>query len=169
MNLTAQEEYGLRCLLRVAQHEGPGPLTIQEIAEAEGLSPEYTAKLMRILRQGELVASTRGAGGGYRLARPAGSTTLSEVISVLGGGIFPASFCESHSGQQRDCVHVGGCTVRSVWRTLSSVVEAVLREVTLADLCRQTDGAPLEAKLARLAVGSAQGPGEEGARPAEGH
>ena len=56
MQLLAQEEYGLRCLIQVARHAGPDPLTIPEIAEREGLSPEYAAKLMRALRQAELVA-----------------------------------------------------------------------------------------------------------------
>ena len=51
MQLLAQEEYGLRCLLQVAQHRGEEPLSIQTVAEREGLSPEYAAKLMRALRK----------------------------------------------------------------------------------------------------------------------
>ena len=58
MQLLAQEEYGLRCLIQVARHPGPEPLTIPEIAEREGISPEYVAKLMRTLRQGDFVVST---------------------------------------------------------------------------------------------------------------
>ena len=75
MHLLAQEEYGLRCLVQLARHRDSTPLTIPEIAAAEGLSPEYTAKLMRALRQGGLVMSTRGAAGGYRLARRAEEVT----------------------------------------------------------------------------------------------
>ena len=56
MQLLAQEEYGLRCLIQVARQRGPDPLTIPEIAEREGISPEYAAKLMRALRQTELSA-----------------------------------------------------------------------------------------------------------------
>ena len=67
MHLSAQEEYGLRCLVQLARHVGEEPMRIQEIARAEGLSSEYVAKLMRILRNGNLVDSTRGASGGYRL------------------------------------------------------------------------------------------------------
>ena len=83
MHLLAQEEYGLRCLVQLARHRGSSPLTIPEIAAAEGLSPEYTAKLMRALRQGGLVMSTRGAAGGYRLARPAEEVTAWEVLEKL--------------------------------------------------------------------------------------
>ena len=88
MQLLATEEYGLRCLVQVAQHAGERPLTIPEIAGAEGLSSEYTAKIMRALREGGLVTSTRGAAGGYRLARPAREITPWDVIQALGGSLF---------------------------------------------------------------------------------
>ena len=64
MKLSAQEEYGLRCLLRLGAQGDGGSLTIPEISRTEGISPEYVAKLMRILRQGGLVTSARGATGG---------------------------------------------------------------------------------------------------------
>ncbi|MBW1880776.1 MAG: Rrf2 family transcriptional regulator [Deltaproteobacteria bacterium] len=55
MRLSAQEEYGLRCLLQVTRSADPKPIQITEIARREGLSPEYTAKLLRVLRQGGLL------------------------------------------------------------------------------------------------------------------
>jgi Rrf2 family protein len=134
VHLLAQEEYGLRCMLQVARSRGEEPLTIPEIAGAEGLSAEYTAKLMRALRRGGLVVSTRGAGGGYRLARPACEITAWEVLHVLGGSIFPESFCESHPGQRRDCIHSTNCSVRALWRTVEDTVRGVLSKITLADL-----------------------------------
>lgn len=136
MHLLAQEEYGLRCLLQVAQHRGPEPLTIPEIAEAEGLSPEYTAKLMRALRQGNLVTSIRGPGGGYRLARDPKEVTAWEVIGSLGGSFFPESFCDSHPGVLRDCIHSTDCSIRALWRALETGLRDVLGRITLADLQR---------------------------------
>jgi Rrf2 family protein len=140
MQLLAQEEYGLRCLIQVARHdqggEGRGLLTIPEIAQAEGLSTEYTGKLMRALRQGGLVMSTRGAGGGYRLARPAEQITPWDVIQALGGSFFPESFCETHPGQLRDCVHTTDCSIRALWRRVEGAVQNVLGAVTLDDLQR---------------------------------
>ena len=134
MHLLAQEEYGLRCLLQVARHQGSRPLTIAEVAQAEGLSPEYTAKLMRALRKGQLVVSTRGAGGGYRLARPAREITPWQVMRVLGGSFFDDGFCEGHPGLLRDCVHTADCAVRSLWRKLESTVRELLESITLEDL-----------------------------------
>lgn len=136
MHLLAQEEYGLRCLVQLARHRGSSPLTIPEIAAAEGLSPEYTAKLMRALRQGGLVMSTRGAAGGYRLARPAEEVTAWEVLEKLGGSLFPESFCDSHPGSLRDCVHSTACSIRSLWRSVEGAVRGVLEHVTVADLAR---------------------------------
>jgi len=140
MQLSSQEEYGLRCLLQVARHEGrPEPLQIPEIAAAEGLSPEYAAKLMRSLRQTGFVVSTRGAAGGYRLARPAESISVWEVLSTLGGPLFPDSFCEAHPGQLRDCVHTTDCSLRALWRWVGGALQEALRGVSLADLGR-TEG-----------------------------
>lgn len=134
MHLLAQEEYGLRCLLNVARHTGPGELTIPEIAVAEGLSPEYTAKLMRVLRQGGLVGSIRGASGGYHLARPADAITVWEAIQVLGGSLFPEDFCDTHPGRQHDCVHATDCSIRALWKVVDGAVGRILKGITLADL-----------------------------------
>ena len=136
MHLLSQEEYGLRCLVQVVRHPGPEPLTIPEIARREGLSPEYAAKLMRALRRGGLVSSTRGAGGGYRLVGAPESITAWDVMAILGGSFFPDSFCEAHPGQHRDCVHSVDCSIRALWRRLEGAMQGVLQGVTLADLLR---------------------------------
>ncbi len=135
MHLTAQEEYGFRCVLQVAQHEG-SPLTIPAIAAREGLSPEYTAKLMRALRRAGLVTSTRGPAGGYRLARPATEISAWQVIESLGGSFFPDEFCDTHRGQLTSCVHITSCAIRSLWSVVESSVCSVLDKVTLADFKR---------------------------------
>ena len=137
MHLLAQEEYGLRCILQVARSGGDAPLTIPQISEAEGLSTEYTAKLMRTLRQGGLLTSTRGAGGGYHLARPADEITVWDVLQVLGGSFFPDGFCDSHPGQLRDCVRTTDCSVRALWQRVETAVRGILGSVTLADLQRR--------------------------------
>jgi Rrf2 family protein len=134
MHLSSQEEYGLRCLLRLATHDAESPVRIQDIAEAEGLSQEYVAKLMRILRNGELVTSTRGASGGYHLARAAADITVWEAIVVLGGSFFTDSFCQSHPGSLRDCVHSTDCSIRALWRNVGGLLRAALSSVTLENL-----------------------------------
>ncbi len=149
MQLLAQEEYGLRCLLELSRHPAGGPLTIHEIAAAEGLSADYAAKLLRALRRGGLVASTRGAAGGYRLARSAGEITAWDAVCVLGGALFPDAFCECHPGQRAVCVRQTDCALRSLWRTVDDAVRSVLSRVTLEDLTSRE--AQVSLKLLQLA------------------
>jgi Rrf2 family transcriptional regulator, iron-sulfur cluster assembly transcription factor len=131
MKLTSQEEYGLRCLLRLAR-EGES-LTIPKIAQKEGISNFYVAKLMRILRRGELVKSVRGQAG-YELARPAGKIVVGEALAILGGRLYDPGFCEEHSGSESACTNSVDCSVRSLWRAVQQVIDQVLSKTTLKDL-----------------------------------
>jgi Rrf2 family protein len=137
MKLSSNEEYGLRCLLRLG-YEGPGgSLTLPEIGQAEGVSEAYAAKIMRILRRGGFVKSARGKIGGYTLARPAREIIVGDVIDQLGGRFFENDFCDRHAGQMETCAHSGvDCSVRSLWKALQVVVDEVLRKTTLQDLLR---------------------------------
>jgi Rrf2 family protein len=134
MKLSAQEEYGLRCLLRIGARGEGGTLTIPEISRAEGISPEYVAKLMRILRRGGLVTSARGAAGGYTLSRRPDQITIGEALYPLGGRLFESDFCDRHSGFESLCTHSIDCSIRSLWRALQSAVDQVLTHTTLKDL-----------------------------------
>lgn len=134
MRLSSQEEYGLRCLLQVAISGSSEPVSIAEVARREGLSHDYAAKLLRVLREGGLVDSIRGAGGGYLLARPADEISVFQAIEVLDGPIFHDGFCDAHAGQSTICVHTTACSIRSLWRWVGTALERVLDEITLADL-----------------------------------
>lgn len=136
MKITAQEEYGIRCLLQLGRVEDGASLTIPEISKAEGISKEYVAKLMRVLRKGGLVRSVRGQAGGYVLARPLDKMPLSEVMAVLGGRLYDAAFCDNHAVEGTCSQMQKGCTVRSLWRSVQDVVDQVLSRTTLADLLR---------------------------------
>ncbi|MYA80943.1 MAG: Rrf2 family transcriptional regulator [Acidobacteriia bacterium] len=137
MYFSAQEEYGLRCLLRVAVAGPDESQTINEISRAEGISAPYAAKMMRILRSGGLVTSVRGQSGGYRLARPAGEITVSETLGVLGSPLFEGEFCDKHSGNEETCTHAIDCSIRSLWRGVQRIVDRVLSRTTIQDLLRQ--------------------------------
>jgi len=136
MRLSSLEEYGIRCLLRVARNTGEGPVDIPDIASAEGISQAYTAKLMRILRQGGLVTSVRGVLGGYRLARPADEITVWDVIRTLDGPIWPGDFCASHAGCAERCPSTEDCPTRVVWHWVDAVVKEGLERLSLADLTK---------------------------------
>ena len=134
MKLSAQEEYGLRCLVRMGRRGYGATLTIPEISKTEGLSVPYVGKLMRILRRGDLVKSVRGQAGGYTLARPPELINIGEALAILGGRFFEGDFCEDHAGGAQVCTHSIDCSIRSLWRTVQLVVDQVLSKTTLQDL-----------------------------------
>ena len=136
MKLTSQEEYGLRCLLQIARHDHDGPVSIAEVALREGMSVDYVAKLVRVLRKQDLLVSVRGAQGGYQLARPADQITVHDAIMALDGPLYDNTFCEAHSGTHAACVHSTRCSLRGLWTWVGSAIEQVLAGITLADLAK---------------------------------
>ncbi|MBI4166693.1 MAG: Rrf2 family transcriptional regulator [Acidobacteria bacterium] len=134
MKFSSQEEYGLRCLLRIAREGGAAGLTIPEISEAEGISGFYVAKLMRVLRRGGLVKSARGKIGGYTLSRPPSEIVVGEALALLGGRLFESDFCTDHAGAENICTSSVDCSIRSLWKAVQHMVDRVLSKTTLADL-----------------------------------
>jgi Rrf2 family protein len=134
MKLSSQEEYGLRCLLQLGREGTAGSLSISELSRAEGISEPNVAKMMRVLREGGFVRSTRGQSGGYALSRPADRINVGEVLATLGGRLYEPSFCDTHAGIERLCTHMPDCSIRSVWRMLQNAVDQVLGKIRLSDL-----------------------------------
>ena len=144
MKLSAQEEYGLRCLLHMARLNAGQSLSIPEISRAEGLSVPNVAKLMRLMRLGGLVTSVRGQSGGYTLAKPGDQITVGAVMDVLGGRFFSPKFCDRHAGLEKVCSHDTDCALRTLWTTVQEVLDSVLKRITLKDLlCGESDMAKL--------------------------
>jgi Rrf2 family protein len=133
MKISAQEEYGLRCLLQLATLGEDESLTLPQIAEREGISVANAGKLMWLLNKANFVKSTRGTKGGYALARPAEDIRLSEVIKVLDKDVLN-KHCESYTGVLDSCVHKGDCGIRPVIVGLHEIVQEALSKITLAQL-----------------------------------
>lgn len=137
MKLTAQEEFGLRCMVQMAvQPEPASATTVASIAARESLSPAYVAKLMRLLREGGLVRSTRGQKGGYALTRTPDHICVREVLAALGGRLFTTEFCTRHAGDDKRCVHNENCGLRALWANLDGLVFNLLERCTLSHLAQ---------------------------------
>jgi Rrf2 family protein len=159
MKITAQEEYGLRCLLRFARAGKGEPLTLAEIAAGEGLSVPYAAKLLSVLRQAGLIESARGRNGGYRLSSAPAEISLGSVLLALGEPLFDdPDYCQRHAGTETHgtCVHHDGCTLRELWHSLDRYVRDALGRITLADLLRG-EGQITELVRSRMAKATAPG------------
>jgi Rrf2 family protein len=133
MKISAQEEYGLRCLVQLATLSGNESRTLPQIAELEGISVANAGKLMWLLNKAGFVQATRGTKGGYSLARPASEIRLNEVIKVLDEDVLN-KHCESYTGVLETCVHKGDCGIRPVIVGLHEIVENALSQITLAQL-----------------------------------
>jgi Rrf2 family protein len=163
MQFTAQEEYGLRCLLRLAAAGEGAAMTIPEISLAEGVSQPHAAKILRILREGGLVVAERGQVGGYRLSRAPGEISAAQALAVLGGRFYEGRFCEKYTGQEDECAHTTNCSIRSLWRAVQTVVDQVLTSTTLQDLIRTEE--QMDRFVDNLVVISSIGEASEAQRP----
>jgi Rrf2 family transcriptional regulator, iron-sulfur cluster assembly transcription factor len=134
MKITAQEEYGLRILIRIAGCKDKQGMSIPQLSEAEGLTSHYVAKLTRILRISGFINSTPGYKGGYVLAQPAESIIINKVIKALGGSLFDEEYCGTHAGALKLCTHSVDCSSRSLWQMIQFIVDQFLNKVTLHDL-----------------------------------
>ena len=134
MKITAQEEYGLRILLRIASCKDQGGMSIPQLSEAEGLSSHYVAKLTRVLRMEKFINSTPGYKGGYVLAQPANQIIINKVLKALGGSLFDTEFCSLHAGALKFCTNSVDCSSRSLWQMLQFTIDQLLDKITLDDL-----------------------------------
>ena len=134
MKITAQEEYGLRILIRIAGCRDKVGMSIPQLSAAEGLTSHYVAKLTRILRMEGFINSTPGYKGGYVLSKPADQIIINDVLKGLGGALFDTKFCGTHSGTMKLCTHSVDCSSRSLWQMIQLIVDKFLDKITLHDL-----------------------------------
>jgi Rrf2 family transcriptional regulator, cysteine metabolism repressor len=132
MKISAKAEYACLAVLALARH-GPGapPLHIREISETYGIPDRYLVQILLQLKGAGLVTSTRGASGGYQLARAASSITLSEIL----GAIEPPDTAQPDlSGSKRSTAAV----LSLVWESVRAAERAVLDRTTIAQLVEQS-------------------------------
>lgn len=133
MRITTWAEYGLICALHLAKRAGEGPITGREIAAGERLPGDYVEQILLRLRRAGLVNSTRGARGGYSLARPAEEISVREVIAASELGTFDLH-CVTHPVGEERCAESQSCSIRPVWMMLQRKIDDVLDSVRLGDL-----------------------------------
>ena len=138
MMFSTKAEYGIRVMAHLARRNGAEPISLGSIADAEGLPLAYLEHLAQRLRKAGLVESTRGAHGGYSLARPAAEITMSEVVEALEGEIAPIDCISADAEGHLVCVRDGDepCPTKLLWTRVQGSIVRTLNEMTLADLAR---------------------------------
>jgi Rrf2 family protein len=136
VRITTQAEYGLICALHLARRSDARPVTGRDIAAQERLPADYVEQIMLKLRRADIVTSTRGAHGGYRLSRPAEQITVRQVIAASEHSTFDVH-CVTHPVEEERCAASHDCSIRPVWVLLQRRVDEVLDSVRLSDLLLQ--------------------------------
>ena len=138
MIFSAKTEYGVRLMIELGRHHADEPTALKAIAEAEGLPLSYLEHVVADLRRAGLVTSTRGAHGGYHLARPAEEIAMDEVVLALEGSVAPMDCFVTLPTERVACSHEGdagqACSTRLLWMRVQGGVLKALHGTTLAEL-----------------------------------
>ncbi len=132
MKLTTKGRYAVTAMLDLALHGAGKPVALAEISQRQSLSLSYLEQLFAKLRKNKLVKSTRGPGGGYRVARPLRDVAVAEIIFAVDESV-DATNC----GGRENCHSDGRCLTHDLWESLSHQLEQFLRNVSLQDLIDQ--------------------------------
>lgn len=132
MRLTTKGRFAVTAMIDVALRQHAGPVTLAGIAERQRISLSYLEQLFGKLRRNYLVASTRGPGGGYTLAKPLAAISVADIISAVDEPL-DATSC----GGRGNCHDDHPCMTHDLWMNLNQRMHEYLSSVTLADLVRQ--------------------------------
>ena len=133
MRITTWAEYGLICAVHLARRAGDGPVTGRDVAAREKLPGDYVEQILLRMRRAGIVTSTRGARGGYVLARSAESITVRDVMQASELTTFDLH-CVNHPVDASRCAEAENCSIRPVWMMLQQRIDEVLESVKLSDL-----------------------------------
>ncbi len=130
MILSQTAVYALRAVIHLAESEGDALVRVDDMAEALDVPRNYLSKILHTLARGGMLRSTRGPGGGFRLAVPAGKLRLLDIVSNF-----------DDMGERRTCLlgrsrcsDENPCAVHTRWQDASREVRSFFRETTVADL-----------------------------------
>lgn len=130
MKLSTKSRYGTRLLLDLAQSDGNSFVQLKEISKRQGISLKYLEQIIIPLKRARLVESSRGASGGYRLARPPERISVGEIVAILEGR-KALTRCEI---DPEVCERSESCSVRNLWKEATEALYDKLDGVSLSDL-----------------------------------
>jgi len=131
MILSTKGRYGLKMMYELALAYGQGLMPLKEIAHKQQLSETYLEQLIAPLRKAGLVASVRGAQGGYELGRKPEKITVGEIIKLLEGPLAPS---ECVLDDEPECSRAEYCVTRLIWEKIMESINNVIDSITLKDM-----------------------------------
>lgn len=129
LRLSTKGQYGVRAMFEIANGYPDKPVTIKEISEKQAVSVAYLEQILNKLRNGGLIKSIKGPGGGYLLNKKPEKISISSILKELEGPVAITS-CQTEEG----CIRVDGCVTYALWKSLGEKIEGFLDTVSLKDL-----------------------------------
>ena len=131
MKISTKGRYALRLMIDLAQHDAAGYIPLRDISKRQEVSAKYLEQIVVQLSRAGLVTSTRGAQGGYQLARHPSEYTVGEILRITEGSLTPVA-CLAHDPVE--CPRAEDCITLGFWRGLYDVVNQYVDSVTLEEL-----------------------------------
>lgn len=135
MKISTKGIYAIEAMVDLAIHSQENVESIKNIAERRHLSEKYLEQIIGALRRADLIISTRGATGGYQLAKAADKITALEILQATENHLVPVECIEKETDCEIDC---NKCSTRGLWRNLWNEIQSVIENVTVADLVEET-------------------------------
>lgn len=130
MRLSTKGRYGSRLMLELALNYGKGAVLLKDIARRQEISEGYLEHIVPPLKVAGLIKSTRGAHGGYMLAKNPSEINLKDVVGTLEGSLYPVECVDNPD----ICHRVPSCVTRDIWQKLGDNISQTLESITLNDM-----------------------------------
>ena len=135
MKLSTKGKYGLRALIDLAQYSEQEAVSISSISQRQGISESYLEQLVAKLRKAGLVTSIRGAQGGYRLAKPASTISVGDILRALEGNLAAVE-CSAYTDE--GCQGADLCVAKYVWQQINDSITRTVDEMMLDQLVEES-------------------------------
>ncbi|MBU9737260.1 RrF2 family transcriptional regulator [Diplocloster agilis] len=136
MKMSTKGRYGLRAMIDLAVHSEEEAVSIASIAARQDISESYLEQLIAKLKKAGIVTSTRGASGGYKLAKPAQEISVGDILRALEGSLDPVE-CPGIS-DEGGCSGAGACVTKYVWQRINDSVNKTVDEIYLSQLIEES-------------------------------
>ena len=128
MKISTKGRYSLRLLLDLAEHKDEGYVALKDVAARQGISKKYLEQLVTLLNHADILRTTRGNHGGYRLAKDPDQYTVGQILRITEGGLSPIACLEDKPNR---CTRSGFCATLPMWQGLERTIHTYLDGITL--------------------------------------
>ena len=139
MKLTTKGRYGLRAAIDLAMYGGREPVSLSDVAERQNISISYLEQLIAKLKKAGIVQSTRGAQGGYSLAKSPEEISVGEILRALEGSLSPVD-CSAVDGEgETECQASNFCVTKYVWKRINDSINDTVNNMFLSELLAESE------------------------------